>query len=311
VALLAALVLAAVAVVTWGLLVKPDGEASDRQQAALPANALVWVASSQQEGDGIVTGAPDGPEHFLVPFSKQQLAYPAISPDRRTVAYLKSSGSGGGDLYTVRSDGSGRHRLEPSADCRYGGRPSWSPDGDQLATICYAQDGSPLGVAVAALNGTARILTKDPTASTPAWSPAGDVVVYSKASKATDGSVESTLWEVPADGGQPTQLTQGKNGTRDLYPAVDPTGQWVAFTRVTGDAGALVKLELRSPDHKETPLTSPTHGVDKDPAWSPDGTIIAFQQGQSIDQVPADGGHRAKRLFGSGGTTLRHMVAWQ
>lgn len=304
-ALASALVVAVVGVVTWGLTRGPDDGPPGflPQGSPLSDQVMVWVASSN-DGDAIVSGSPSGPERTLVPTAEETLRYPAISPDRRTVAFLRISASQGGDLYVVGSDGAGERRLDPSASCPNRGRPSWSPDGNQLVTICFAADGSRLGVAVLALNGPTRMLTEDPMAMTPDWSPTGDFVVYSAPPPASDATDQLALWAVPVEGGQAEQLT---GGNRDLYPAVDPTGQWVAFTRVQAGTGRLYKLDLRS--HEETPLTSPKQGIDKEPTWSPKGETIAFQRGQSVALVPAIGDHQATHLPGREGT-IRHMISW-
>jgi len=303
-ALVAAVVVAAVGV-TAGRITRgsDDGPVNLPQGSRLPDEDMVWVASSPDR-DAIKAGLPGGRERRLVPPTTAMLRYPSISPDRRTVAFLRVSETEGGELYVVGTDGTGERQIGPSTSCPNQGRPSWSPDGNQLATICFAQDGSRLGVAVLALDGSVHILTHDPMATTPDWSPAGEVVVYASSSP-SDLSGPSDLRAVPVDGGGPRQLTEGNS---DHFPAVDPTGEWVAFTRFRGDTGSLFKLDIGS--RAVTPLTSPTRGKDIEPAWSPDGRTVAFQRRHSVALVPASGDGRVKRLSAPD-AVFRHMIAWQ
>ena len=141
--------------------------------------------------------------------------------------------------------------------------------------------------------------------STPAWSPSGEHIVFSRF---------GNLWSMRADGTESAELTCDP-GEADYWPNWSPDGSRIAFDRGTG-----VFLMAANGDDVQrlatgqTPSFSPdgtriayagespgppqgiyvmaadgtgsvrlTTGYDTEPVWSPDGTRIAF-----VHLTPAD-----------------------
>lgn len=81
---------------------------------------------------------------------------------------------------------------------------------------------------------------------------------------------------------QPVTLGHGKT-----WPAISPDGRWLAFgwTQANKQAGDVFMVDVTDPDTAKTP-TPLAHGKSRDhePAWSPDGTRIAFFSGRSGDE---------------------------
>jgi hypothetical protein len=145
----------------------------------------------------------------------------------------------------------GADGADPHAAGLEGTDPAFAPDGGRLAF--HALAGDPAGLVTTALDGSDRRGLGD--FDEPDWSPDGATIAASGG--------DSDIWAVPADGGEPQQLTSGP--ASDAQPSWSPDGTLVAFTRdssiaVTDAAGS-------------EPIVL-TEGFG--PVWSPDGTTIAF-----------------------------------
>jgi Tol biopolymer transport system component/predicted Ser/Thr protein kinase len=163
--------------------------------------------------------------------------------------------------------------------------PSYSPDGAMLALLAPDAAGVPQ-VRVADLKaGTSIAITSgDVAAGRPRWSPRGDQIVYDLAGQG--------IWSVSPLGGTPRRiLASGFNpnfsadGWRLVYEEVE--GLWTAGA----DGSDLRKVDGTPPLY---------YGLPRGPAFSPDGSQIAFfhaEAGPNGDLwvLPSEGG-TARRL---------------
>jgi Tol biopolymer transport system component len=155
--------------------------------------------------------------------------YPALSPDGGRVAYA-SDQSGDFEIY-VRQLAPGGGEIQITSDGAQNVQPVWSPDGQFVAFHSRRRGGVWV---VPALGGVARRLTS--FGSRPAWSRDGDSVAFQSA-ELTDLSglaagalPPSTLWVVPARGGEPRQLTRaGQPPGGHGSPLWTPDGRRVVF----------------------------------------------------------------------------------
>ncbi len=101
---------------------------------------------------------------------------------------------------------------------------------------------------------------------TPALSPAGDYIIY----QGTDPQGNNPgLYKIPATGGDATRLTTKQS---DRSPAIAASGQ-IAFMSARNDNWDIFLLPAAGGD---AVLLVSTPGNDGLPAWSPDGTQLAF-----------------------------------
>ena len=73
---------------------------------------------------------PDGTNPLALTSVGARDAYPAWSPDGRTMAFTRFQTDGDADIYTIRSDGTQLMRLTSGPPSEF--QPAWSPDGQTL-----------------------------------------------------------------------------------------------------------------------------------------------------------------------------------
>lgn len=94
------------------------------------------------------------------------------------------------------------------------------------------------------------------------------------------------VWRWPKDGGSPTQLTQEPGGIVDF--AISPAGTQIAYT--AGDELVVVNADGKGRKTLARLSTQdPYRQIAAQPAWSPDGTEIAYVQ-DGLWVIPAVGG---------------------
>jgi len=132
----------------------------------------------------------------------------------------------------------------------------------------------------------------------PAWSPAGTKIAFTR----SDGH-DDEIYTMPTSGGVTTQVTA--NEFDDHEPAWSPNGTKIAYVVHVPD-----DPETQDYDPEHLLYTIPVGGgtptlvsdyYPNNPAWSPDGTKIAFSTGASVYTVPANGGTS---------TAVTHQQVW-
>ena len=138
----------------------------------------------------------------------------AWTPDGRIV--YRSNAGGSAEIWVMNADGSNPKQLTTGARASRG--LAVSPDGRY---IFFASDraGRFNIWRVDSDGGNLKQLTDGDDELYPHSTPDGQWVVYQR------GEIEPRLWKVPADGGEPVQLTE----TRAMRPAVSPDGELIAY----------------------------------------------------------------------------------
>lgn len=218
--------------------------------------------------------AVDGADRRLVARDSRALASPqtpAFSPGGVRVAF--AAGVSTTRLFSVAADGTRRRRLN-----EVGYSPAWSRAGLAYTVPfnrtrwCNSTQLDDVWAFDPALTRTRR-LTKNHSSYSPDWSPDGRRVAYTR-----DYSVSSA------------DTKRVREGTRDCKVVVRKAqayGPQIVVARGNGKGGRRLTGEGGS-----------------EPAWSPDGKLIAFERGGYIWTMTSDG-HRATRV------TKGSQPAWQ
>lgn len=273
--------------------------------AALPRP----VASAQQQGRPTIlyTHAPDGGAPWPVEdiysidadgTHERALTndghghHPVWSPDGRRILFVHDSVLQTApahdqrnafesyhpvELYVMNRDGGNRHllrRLEPVIFSA-----AWSPDGKILAVACMplawvnrpGPGDEPMrsGIFLLPANGQGepRLLFRN--ALTPAWSPDGRKLAFSR-------EHPRAVWAVHvanADGSHDVPLTEP--GLDSSSPAWSPNGKLIAFDQTVAPSRQEIFVVNADGSHRRQ-ITKDSSWSCEHPSWSPDGKLLVF-----------------------------------
>lgn len=150
--------------------------------------------------------------------------------------------------------------------------PRWSPDDSRIAFTCFVPANGVTSAQICMYSMDSGKLVSFPrfrgTNITPAWSPDGTQIIFSSSMQ---GNPE--LYVTDVNGGRPKRLTIANGAS--MSPAWNPkTGQTIAFV---SDRDGVPHLFLSNADGTNaTKLDLEDKGYVIDPAWSPNGQLLAF-----------------------------------
>jgi Tol biopolymer transport system component len=223
--------------------------------------------SSGDQQDSLLTWSPSGGEIAFV-----------RSPDVR--------------IHVVVLGTTGQRTLPPEHPGTFFDSLAWSPDDKELLFTSTFEDDAELYSMTpsASLSGPQRRLTTNWAEDVdPAWSPDGSTIAF-----ASDRSGNFEIYTMRADGSGVRRLT--RDPAVDRYPAWSPDGSRIVFSsaRLVSAQERKAKKQGYGVAHLYVMWADGTHqrrltgGVtvyDVTPAWSPDGSLIAFANG---DDDPPD-----------------------
>jgi len=181
-----------------------------------------------------------------------------------------SARTGSKEIWVMDYDGANQRPLTSLRSIAL--TPRWSPDGSRIAFTCFAPYNGITSAQICMYSMDSGKLVAFPrfkgTNITPAWSPDGAQIIFSSSMQ---GNPE--LYVSDINGGRPKRLTIS-NGA-NMSPSWNPkTGATIAFV---SDRGGTPQLYLMNSDGtSSTKLDLPGKGYVIDPAWSPNGQLLAF-----------------------------------
>jgi TolB protein len=183
-----------------------------------------------------------------------------------------SNRSGNKEIWAMDYDGENQHQLTQLHTIAL--TPRWSPDASRIAFTCYAQPGAgaALSAQICVQSMSTNHLISWPrfrgTNSSPAWSPDGSQLMFMSS---MNGSPE--LYITDPSGQRPKRITFSSGASTS--PSWNPkTGQQVAFV---SDRGGIPQLYVMNADgSSQAKVDLADKGYVIDPAWSPNGQLLAF-----------------------------------
>ncbi len=234
---------------------------------------------------------------FVVIGGPAQATFPARNG---LIAFAGDKGSGS-EIYTIKSDGTGLHRLTHLPFNAF--RPDWSPDGTRIAFSREFDE----GVYVMNADGSDLHQVRGPGGGEPAFTPDGDHLVYW--CDGCPGAEGVFLMRDDGSDAPGVRLTTNPFNLGDEGPEVSPDGQTVTFSRhkVGGKLQAQYAVDIDGSDVRRLTTYRLEVGIKAD--WAPDGRHIVLvahadypdHKSPNVATVRPDGSHLRMLTHYTGG----------
>jgi Tol biopolymer transport system component len=262
----------------------PAATSAATDLALLGTAQRILFVSTRAGGYDVFKMDPTGANVSRVTFFGYYGTEPAWAWDNKRIALIRprkdAQNVEHADLFLMNADGSNMHwaRSQPSAfDMRY---PSWSPDGVHVV-LAIMLGGKPYLATMNVTNGNMSFVLfagKIVQGNFPSYDKTGKKILY-----VNDTGREIDMLDLSTD----TVYLEVRSEYTMGCPTLSPDGTRIAFQQVVGP-NVDVYVKYRSGGASGASgasgavrrlTTDP--GYDGVPAWSPDGTRIAFQSQRS------------------------------
>ncbi|MBU7031097.1 MAG: PD40 domain-containing protein [Theionarchaea archaeon] len=199
---------------------------------------------------------------------------PAFSPYGTQIAFVSDKG-GNNDIYLMNADGTDIRQLttDPASD----ERPAWSPDGTRIVFISTRDGNDELYLTDLHGATTERLTSNQWVDGYPSWSPDGSHIVFVRD---MDGNTDIYVMDFTTG----TEKNLTNDPARDSYPAVSSTGNIAFLSNRENPEFPFYHLYVMESDGSNVVKISQDHVMWECPAWSPEGTMLAFVGSTEVDR---------------------------
>lgn len=253
------------------------GFPTESATSTVPASVPERVPSTLPPMSPLAPVSPHGPACEEVPGGRIAYDHQAIEGTEDPSWSIRVVGADGTDLGTV---------LDATAEgYLYAKQPAWSPDGTRLAVFLNSPEVGPT-IAIIRCDGTVELTmsrlvwrtsspfdTRIASPSFPTWSPDGSRIAFvsSEGLYVVDPANSDKPYEMRLDGlPVPGRASWSPDGT---------------FLAVAVQSHSQVDIYLLSIDGQTVVRLTDDAAADYQPAWSPDGSTIAFRRGESDGRI--------------------------
>lgn len=287
--------------------------------AAFPGKNGIIAFTSTQDGGArhIFVASAHGVVDLTGARSSANETQPEFSPDGHELVLTRYDPTHLPNTEIFVMTAAGRNRIALTDTPTGNSDPTWSPDGRRIAFVS-ARDGEPDIFTMNSDGTDVRRITHDSASESElAWSPKGDRIAFVRV---PGGGGDREIYTIHPSG---TGLTDISNdpASYDVDPAWSPNGAKLVYAaggHPTGSVGGdLWTMNAdgtgQAPlDHEDNDYSDGSY-----PAWSPDGTMIAFAANdgsgyEHVWAVSAAGGENVPVVSNqSDGNPSDQEVDWQ
>lgn len=241
--------------------------------ALLASNKIAYLSFlSSGESNLWTMGAAGGSQTQLTSFTGNEI-HAVWSPDHKRVAFERKR-NGLTDIFLVNADGTNKHWARSTAGNYPVTMPSWAPDGSHLLVSMWLNNHpfvAKLDLATGGLVLIAPVGVLGVEGRYPIYAADGKAIYY-----IAIAASQTELRKFTPGGADAHVRSYYSSYVNDL--ALSPDGKTLAYSRVVGTSDYLPSYEIcvLNLSLMEESVITWAKGTDSHPAWSPDGTKLAF-----------------------------------